>query len=136
MAHARASSNDPVVAQTPIHTPKTGTSAVAVEAGRTRAPWRWRRDFTTYARHRARTSLVSRLVVVLAGLALVGSVAACSPPAPLTAEEWAWCQQGWRAGLDPAQGAEPNGSTWYFTHMGFREDPDTIRVCRAAAAKR
>ncbi len=135
MARACASSNDPVMAQTRTHTPQTRISAVPVEVGRARAPWRWRRVPTTYARHRAQTSLASRLVVVLAGLALVGGVAACSPPGPLTADEWASCQLNWRAGLDPTQGAEPNGSTWYFNHMGFREDPDTIRVCRAAAAK-
>jgi hypothetical protein len=83
---------------------------------------------------------VSRLVAVLATLALVGGVAACSLnpiPAPaLTADEWAWCQGHWRDGLDSSQRDEPNGSTWYFTHMGMRDHPDTIRVCRAAAANR
>ncbi len=135
MARACASSNDPGMAQAPIQA-QTRTSAVAVEAGRTQASWRWRRVPTTYVRRRARTSLVSRLAAVLAGLALFGGVAACSPPAPLTTDEWDYCQMHWLAGLDPTQAAEPNGSTWYFTHMGNRGDPDTIRVCRAAAAKR
>jgi len=136
MARARATSNDPAMAQTPVHTPRSRTSEVAVNADRSRAPWRWRRVPTTCARHRARTSLASRLIAVLAALVLAGGVAACSPLRPLTDDEWAWCQDNWRAGLDPTQRAEPNGSTWYFNHMGFPGDPDTIRVCRAAAAKR
>ena len=80
-----------------------------------------------------------RLMAVLAALALVGGVAACSldpAVAPLTADEWSLCQQHWRSGLDPAQRQEPEGSTWYFNHMGFRDDPDTVRVCRAAATNR
>jgi hypothetical protein len=83
---------------------------------------------------------VSRLVAVLAVLVLVGGVAACSlnpfSSPPLTADEWAWCQGHWRDGLDSSQRNEPQGSTWYFNHMGMRDSPDTIRVCRAAAVKR
>ena len=79
---------------------------------------------------------MSRLVAVIAALALVGNVAACSlvpflSPS-LTADEWAWCQGHWSDGLDASQ----NAADWYFDHMGMRDAPDTIRVCRAAAAKR
>lgn len=81
---------------------------------------------------------MSRLVAILAALAFVAGVAAWSlmPSPALTLDEWAWCQGHWRDGLDPSQRNEPNGSTWYFNHMGMRDDPGTIRVCRAAAAKR
>ena len=79
---------------------------------------------------------MSRLVAVLAALAFVGGVAACSPSGPLTTDEWAWCQRHWRDGLDPSQRNEPDGSTWFFNYMGMRDHPDTIRVCRAAAAQR
>jgi hypothetical protein len=81
---------------------------------------------------------MTRLIAALAALALAGGVAACSLiQAPrLTDDEWASCQGNWRDGLDPSQRDEPNGSTWYFDHMGMRDNPDTIRVCRAAAAKR
>jgi hypothetical protein len=83
---------------------------------------------------------MTRLIVVLAALALAGGLAACSlhPPVapPLTAREWALCQQYWGSGLDPSQRREPEASTWYFNHMGFRNNPDTIRVCRAATANR
>lgn len=83
---------------------------------------------------------MTRRIAVLAALALLGGLAACSlnPSVgpPLTADEWALCQQYWRSGLDPSQRQEPEGSTWYFNHMGFRNNPDTIRVCRAAAANR
>lgn len=83
---------------------------------------------------------MSRLVAVLVALALVGGVAAYSlnlfSSRPLAADEWAWCQQHWRDGLDSSQRNEPLGSTWYFNHMGMRDSADTIRVCRAAAAKR
>jgi hypothetical protein len=80
---------------------------------------------------------VSRLVAALAALVFVAVVAGCSltPAPPLTDGEWASCQGNWRDGLGSSQRDEPNGSTWYFEHMGMRDDPDTIRVCRAAAAK-
>ena len=78
---------------------------------------------------------MNRLVAVLAAFAIVGVAAACSS-SPLTADEWAWCQHHWRDGLDSSQRNEPQGSTWYFNHMGMRDDPDTIGVCRAAASKR
>lgn len=73
--------------------------------------------------------------LVLAGLVGLGSLNFLQK-APLTADEWDWCQGHWHEGLDPSQRGEPNGSSWYFNHMGMREDPDTIRVCRAAAANR
>jgi hypothetical protein len=81
---------------------------------------------------------VSWLVAVLAALTFVGGVAACSltPAASLTADEWAWCQGHWREGLDSSQRDEPNGSTWFFNHMGMRDNADTIRVCRGVAAQR
>lgn len=83
---------------------------------------------------------VIRVVAGAAGLVLAGLVAVGSlnflQRAPLTAAEWDWCQGHWHEGLDPSQRAEPSGSTWYFNHMGMRDNPDTIRVCRAAAAKR
>jgi hypothetical protein len=81
---------------------------------------------------------VNRLVAALAARVFVAVVAGCSliPAAPLTDDEWASCQGNWRDGLDPSQRDEPNGSTWFFDHMGMRDNPDTIRVCRAAAAKR
>jgi hypothetical protein len=80
---------------------------------------------------------VSRLVAALAALGILAVVAGCSLfPAPaLTDAEWAACQGNWRDGLEPSQRDEPNGSTWFFDHMGMRDNPDTIRVCRAAAAK-
>jgi len=87
---------------------------------------------------RVRGRPVSWLVAVLAALALAVVVAGCSLfPAPaLTDDEWAWCQGHWLSGLDPSQRNEPSGSTWYFNHMGYRNDADTIRVCRAAAMPR
>jgi hypothetical protein len=82
---------------------------------------------------------VSRIVAVLMTLAFAAGVAACSldliPTSPLTADEWALCQEHWRDGLDSPQRDEPNGSTWYFNNMGMRNAPGTIRVCRLAAAR-
>jgi hypothetical protein len=80
--------------------------------------------------------LASRVFAALAALILAGGLGACAlnlAPAPLTAEEWAFCQQHWQEGLDPSQRGQPQAGTWFFNHMGMREDPDTIRVCRAAA---
>ena len=84
-----------------------------------------------------RTTGVSA-VAVLAALAIACAAAGCSllAASPLTDAEWAWCQQHWREGLDASQRGEPNGSTWYFTHMGMRDNTETIRVCRSAAAHR
>ena len=81
---------------------------------------------------------MKRLVAVLAALALAGGVAACSliPFPPLSDDEWASCQGHWRDGLDASQRVQPAEGDWYFNHMGMRDNPDTIRVCRAAAAKR
>ena len=83
---------------------------------------------------------MNRLIAIAAVLALVAVVAIgwsiASSSSPLTADEWAWCQGHWRDGLDPSQLQGPKAGTWYFDHMGFREGPDTIRVCRAAASKR
>jgi hypothetical protein len=80
---------------------------------------------------------VSRLAAVLAAVTFAGGVAACSlSPAPLTADEWDWCRNHWRDGLDPSQREQPYAGTWFFNHMGMRDDPDTIRVCREAAAQR
>jgi hypothetical protein len=81
---------------------------------------------------------VTRLVAALAAVVFVAVLAGCSliPAAALTDDEWAWCQGHWHDGLDSSQRDEPNGSTWYFNHMGMRDDPDTIRVCRTAAVNR
>jgi len=83
---------------------------------------------------------VSRLMALLAGLALVGVLATgwwvASSGSPLTADEWAWCQGHWRDGLDASQQSQPQAGTWFFNHMGFRENPDTIQVCRRAAGHR
>ena len=66
-------------------------------------------------------------------LSVVGGLAACSSsPAALTRDEWAWCQYHWRDGVYASQSKEFL-DVWYFNHMGMSEDPDTIRVCRAAA---
>jgi len=82
--------------------------------------------------------LANRLVAALAALVFVGGVAACSLiPAPaLTDDEWTWCQGHWEDGLEPSQRIQPAEGDWYFNHMGMRDDPGTIQVCRAAAAKR
>jgi hypothetical protein len=80
----------------------------------------------------------AKVVATLVALVFAGVVGSCSLiPAPaLTADEWDWCRLHWRDGLDSPQRDEPNGSTWYFTHMGTRDDADTIRVCRAAFNRR
>ncbi len=87
---------------------------------------------------RVRRHPLGRVVAILAALAFVGAIAGCAliPTPALTDDEWAWCQGHWGDGLDSAQRDEPYGSTWYFNHMGMRDNPETIRVCRAAAGQR
>lgn len=76
---------------------------------------------------------MTRLLVVFVAIAAMSGVVACSSnPAALTADEWRWCQQHWRDGVYASK-SNDRDSFWYFNHMGMPEDPDTIRVCRAAA---
>lgn len=77
---------------------------------------------------------MSRRDVVLIALPLAVGLAGCSSskPAPLTADEWRWCQYHWRDGLYASQSNDFR-DVWYFNHMGMPNDPDTIRVCRASA---
>ena len=97
-------------------------------------------NHSVVAEHSAQSGQVaaSRRPAILVALAFAAVVAGCSlsPPAALTDDEWSWCQGHWRDGLDAAQRNEPDGGGgWYFNHMGMRDDPETIRVCRVAAAQ-